>query len=335
LAPEVLEGEYDARADIWSLGVMVYLLLSGALPFVGRTITDTLDLVLVAPLEISGSAWDEISEDAKLLIKACLQRDLNYRPTAQEVLEYRWIRLATDEGRQSKAPSKVALLNLKSYTTMHKVKKAALTVIATQLTEDSLTQLKEEFILMDTNKDGTLSIKEIREGMSKSGAKLPADFEKLVEEVDNDGSGSIDYTEFLAATLDRRVYYEKDIVWRAFKRFDIDGSGAISKSELKHVLGDDEVQGAMQLSCKQVEEELDKLFDQIDGNGDGMIDFDEFFAMVGGHDNYTSARHSSEGSLGRVAPRSASLNVSSRSLESYKVKAPKSMSLNLASRTAK
>merc|ERR1719246_177004 len=100
---------------------------------------------------------------------------------------------------------------------------------------------------MDHNSDGTLSIKELKEGLTEASVMLPIDINSLLEQVDTDGSGVVDYTEFLAATMDKKVYHQENVVWNAFKKFDLDNSGAIDRKELHQVLGDDEVLKTMHI----------------------------------------------------------------------------------------
>jgi len=95
-----------------------------------------------------------------------------------------------------------------------------------------------------------------------------------LQDVDSDGSGVIDYTEFLAATLDKKVYLAEDVCWQAFRVFDRDGDGKISKEEMQQVLGDDDVQNAAARDMAAIMQEIDK-------NGDGEIDFEEFMQMMG------------------------------------------------------
>ncbi|KAF4747212.1 hypothetical protein FOZ63_022205, partial [Perkinsus olseni] len=81
----------------------------------------------------------------------------------------------------------------------------ALTVIAQQLAEDDIERLKKTFQALDENGDGTLTVQEIKEGMRSLDVSLPADLEEIMKDVDSDGSGAIDYTEFIAATIDKKT----------------------------------------------------------------------------------------------------------------------------------
>jgi len=85
----------------------------------------------------------------------------------------------------------------------------------------------------------------------------------------------IDYTEFLAATLDRKMYLQEDICWAAFRVFDRDGDGKISKEEIALVLGDGDVASVAM-------RDIAELMKDVDQNGDGEIDFQEFMDMMRG-----------------------------------------------------
>jgi calcium-dependent protein kinase len=94
------------------------------------------------------------------------------------------------------------------------------------------------------------------------------------EAIDNDGNGSVDYTEFIAATLDSKAVLEERALWDAFSRFDLDGNGKISKDELKTVLSQDGLEDIFrQTTLKQIMTECDQ-------DGDGEIDFQEFLDMM-------------------------------------------------------
>ena len=85
----------------------------------------------------------------------------------------------------------------------------------------------------------------------------------ILLQIDSDGSGAIDYTEFLAAMIDRKQYLREDICWSAFKVFDRDGSGTIGHSEVVNVLGDGNVKSVL---GKEI---IDNIFGAIDADGDG------------------------------------------------------------------
>merc|ERR1712226_221818 len=226
--------------------------------------------VKAAKISMSSGNWTKIASTTKDMVRLLLTKDPKARLPAIQVLQHEWL---ADENACSAAPSLSAedMKQLKAFGRMHELKKAAVEVVVTQLPDSSISSLKDVFMNMDVNKDGTLSFSELKKGLEEAGVKLPKNFKELVAECDTDGSGVIDYTEFLAATLGKKLYHQKEIVWAAFCRFDLDGSGYIDRKELSNVLNE-EVQEAMELGGSQ--SAVQKIFADVDANGDNKIDFD-------------------------------------------------------------
>jgi len=294
VAPQVLAGKYDQTSDLWSCGVIAYVLLCGYPPFYGENDSDVLAKVRLGNFSFNPSDWKNISEDAKDLIRHLLKMNPKERYSAEQALNHDWIK--------NKAPkaSNLALQtnlidNLRGFRGVNKLKKAALHVIAGQMDETSITSLRNTFMALDANGDGLLTINEMKEGLGKAGLKeIPHDLQQIMEEVDSDGSGVIDYTEFLAATLDKRAYIQEDVVWSAFRVFDRNGDGVISQEELKQVLqgdGINEVCGA---------EAIAAMMQEVDANGDGKIDFQEFLAMMRGQSSPSNAKDTLSSGKNRV-----------------------------------
>merc|ERR1712003_119807 len=163
------------------------------------------------------------------------------RYTAEQALNHVWIKNKAPKATGAKLQDNL-VDNLRGFRSQNKLKKAALHIIANQLNEEQIKALRETFMALDGNGDGKLTVNEMKEGIRKAGLKeISPDLQQIMEDVDSDGSGVIDYTEFLAATLDRRLYMKEDVCWSAFRVFDRNGDGKISQDELKQVLGENEV----------------------------------------------------------------------------------------------
>merc|ERR1712232_1153328 len=208
-----------------------------------------------------GTDWKNVSEDAKNLIRMLLKMNPRDRYTAEQALNHVWIKNKAPKATGAKLADNT-VDNLRGFRSQNKLKKAALHIIANQLNEDQIKALRETFMSLDGNGDGKLTVNEMKEGIQKAGLKeIPTDLQQIMEDVDSDGSGVIDYTEFLAATLDKRLYLQEDVCWSAFRLFDRNGDGKISQEELKHVLSSDDVADVAGV------EAIAKLLKEVDGNG--------------------------------------------------------------------
>jgi len=280
VAPQVLAGKYDQSSDMWSCGVIMFVLLCGYPPFYGDSDAQVLAKVRKGEFTFVKEDWKSVSDDAKNLITGLLRMNVSDRTTAAQALTHPWIK-----GHAPAAPvvslQSTFVTKLRHFRSAHKLKKAALQIIAGQLNEEELKQLREVFTALDKDQNGCLTIQEMREGMEKCGIKdIPEDLARIIEDIDSDGSGEIDYREFLAATLDRRVYLQEDVCWAAFRVFDRNGDGRISPDELKLVLNDD---GVMDVAGAQ---NIAEILTQVDKNGDGVIDFSEFMTMMKSQQTY-------------------------------------------------
>jgi len=276
VAPQVLMGRYDELSDMWSIGVIMFVLLCGYPPFFAETDADVLAKVRLGNFNFNPADWKNISEDAKDLIRKLLKMNPHDRYTAQQALTHTWIDKKAPKAKEVNLQSNF-VDNLRAFRSQNKLKKAALHIIAGQLNESQIKALRETFTALDGNGDGLLTISEMKEGLTKAGLKaIPSDLQQILQDVDSDGSGVIDYTEFLAATLDKQKYLQEDVCWSAFRVFDKNLDGKISPEELKHVLQEDEVQQVTGIGV------IAELMKEVDSSGDGFIDFEEFMAMMRG-----------------------------------------------------
>ncbi|KAG2567985.1 hypothetical protein PVAP13_7NG283100 [Panicum virgatum] len=252
VAPEVLRRNYGKEIDVWSAGVILYILLCGSPPFWAETEKGIFDAILVGQLDLSSTPWPSISESAKDLIWKMLNRDPQKRITAAQALQHPWLKDAPDRPIHS-----AVLSRMKQFKAMNKLKQLALKVIAENLSPEEIKGLKQMFNNMDTDKSGTITVEELKEGLTKLGSKISeAEVQKLMEAVDVDKSGSIDYTEFLTAMMNKHKLEKEEDLIRAFQYFDKDNSGYITRDELEQAMA--EYGMGDEASIKQVLDEVDK-----------------------------------------------------------------------------
>ncbi|KAJ0967883.1 hypothetical protein J5N97_024800 [Dioscorea zingiberensis] len=270
VAPEVLKRNYGKEIDVWSAGVILYILLCGMPPFWAETEKGIFDAVLQGHVDFKSAPWPTISESAKDLIKRMLTQDPKKRITAAQALEHPWLR---EGGEASDKPiGSAVLIRMKQFRAMNKMKKLALKVIAENLSEDEIKGLKQMFKNMDTDQSGTITYDELKAGLSRLGSKLTEnEVKQLMDAADVDKSGSIDYIEFITATMHRHRLEKDENLYKAFQYFDKDGSGYITRDEIKQ---------AMQEYGMADDATIDEILDDVDTDKDGKIDYDEFVAMM-------------------------------------------------------
>ncbi|CAI8619526.1 unnamed protein product [Vicia faba] len=270
VAPEVLRRSYGPEADIWSAGIILYILLSGVPPFWAENEQGIFDAILRGHIDFASDPWPSISSSAKDLVKKMLRDDAKERLTAVEVLNHPWMRV---DGDASDKPLDIAVLSrMKQFRAMNKLKKVALKVIAENLSEEEIIGLKEMFKSMDTDNSGTITFEELKAGLPKLGSKMSeSEVRQLMEAADVDGNGTIDYIEFITATMHMNRMERQDHLYKAFEYFDQDKSGYITKEELesalkKYNMGD--------------ENTIKEIIAEVDTDNDARINYDEFVAMM-------------------------------------------------------
>ncbi|XP_020237359.1 calcium-dependent protein kinase 19-like [Cajanus cajan] len=275
VAPEVLKQNYGKEIDVWSAGVILYILLSGQPPFWADNEKGIFDEILGGVIDMVSEPWPSISHAAKDLVRKMLTSDPKKRITAAEALEHPWLK----EGGEAsdKSPDSAVLIRMKRFRAMNQMKKIALKVIAESLPEEEKNGLKQMFNNMDTDRSGTITLEELKSGLSRLGSQLSeSKVKQLMYAADIDKNGTIDYIEFIAATMNLHKMKKVENLLKAFQYFDKDDNGYITRDELRqaiteHQMGD--------------ENAIDEAFNYVDSDKDGKITYDEFMTMMINDDN--------------------------------------------------
>ncbi|XP_075486656.1 calcium-dependent protein kinase 26 isoform X1 [Primulina tabacum] len=293
VAPEVLLKHYGPEADVWTAGVILYILLSGVPPFWAGKMSYSskqihchvqcidgypdcsenqqgiFDAVLKGHIDFTSDPWPLISESAKDLIRNMLCMRPSDRFTAHEVLCHPWI--CENGVAPDKSLDPAVLSRLKQFSAMNKLKKMALRVIAESLSEEEIAGLTEMFRAMDTDNSGAITFDELKVGLRKYGSTLKdTEIRDLMDAADVDNSGTIDYGEFIAATIHLNKLEREEHLLAAFQYFDKDGSGYITVDELQ--------QACIEHGMTDVF--LEDIIKEVDQDNDGRIDYGEFVAMM-------------------------------------------------------
>eukprot|EP00511_Aplanochytrium_stocchinoi_P007376 CAMPEP_0204831178 /NCGR_PEP_ID=MMETSP1346-20131115/10058_1 /ASSEMBLY_ACC=CAM_ASM_000771 /TAXON_ID=215587 /ORGANISM="Aplanochytrium stocchinoi, Strain GSBS06" /LENGTH=411 /DNA_ID=CAMNT_0051961999 /DNA_START=576 /DNA_END=1811 /DNA_ORIENTATION=+ len=279
VAPEVLKQSYDFKCDLWSIGVITFVLLCGYPPFDGNDNETIFRKVKKGEFHFHKKYWSHVSDEAKNFIRSMLTYDPKSRPTANEALRHPWLENANSTILFSVPNDSFVgtLANIRKFNAKNELKKATFAYIASQLvTKTERESLAKIFRAYDKNGDGLLSNEEIRCGFENhyiEGLDSPESIEAIFNEVDIDGSGNIDYTEFIMAAMNRNELLSKDRLAAAFQMFDQDGDGSITWKEIKQVLTSATDNA---VTIKHVQE----MINQADIDGDGCLSVNEFVEMM-------------------------------------------------------
>ncbi|KAJ9522392.1 hypothetical protein QJQ45_008319 [Haematococcus lacustris] len=278
VAPEVLRKDYNTSADIWSAGVIMYILLCGYPPFGGKTDAKILQRVQAGKcvsshtqrqlgvFSFEGREWEVVTEAAKDMISSMLVMDFTQRAQAKQLLTHRWFQVAATAPAAALGAHMVK--RLRAFAGMSRMKRLALVVLARTLTDNDVKRLRELFAAMDTNNDGRIDSQDLHNALEKVGAAIAeSEMQELFHASDIDGTGQIDYEEFIAAMLDsNRVARRKEAVRKSFEELDKDGDGFITAEDLVKVMPRG---SSIELAREMVEE--------VDRNGDGRVDYNEIW----------------------------------------------------------
>ncbi|CAD8138169.1 unnamed protein product [Paramecium octaurelia] len=270
IAPEVINKQYDKKCDVWSCGVILFIMLCGFPPFNGQSQQELYQRIQAGVYSFDEPEWKEISEDAKDLIKKMLVTDPDKRISAQDALQHEWIKITQKE----KKLNHKSLENLARFHSSSKLKAAIMQLITTQvMTNQEKKKMQKQFKKIDVNHDGTLSREELLQCYREiydDELKCHQIVDHLFEQADVNGSNQIDYTEFVIAFAKKEQIMAQNKLEKAFKLFDKDGNGQISKQELQDIMG------GVQLSDNQ----WSNVFGELDLNGDGVVTLQEFTEML-------------------------------------------------------
>lgn len=260
---------YDFRCDVWSLGVIVFTLLTGVPPYT----LEEVSAYVAEGRELPELDWMDSVSQLKLrspkavdFVRGCLKADFERRPSAEELLQHPWLAEQPEAAKLPQAPCPEDLLGrFRTFSRLSPFKQAALTASTRHMRAYEHEQLRSVFQSLDEDNSGSLSRKELKKYLRQAASSASIDLEQLFRVIDSDKSGEVDFTEFLAATMDPRIHERHDLAWAAFCAFDQNGAGYVSGSDLQRVLGPGVA---------------DELMKRASSNS-GIIDFDSFLLLLG------------------------------------------------------
>ncbi|KAJ6852394.1 CDPK-related kinase 1-like [Iris pallida] len=240
VAPEVLHRSYGTEADMWSIGVIAYILLCGSRPFWARTESGIFRAVLKAEPSFEEAPWPSLSAEAKDFVKRLLNKDYRKRMTASQALGHPWIQ----DFQEVNIPLDIMIYKLvKAYICSSSLRKSALRALAKTLTVPQLSYLREQFSLLGPTKTGYISLQNFKTALMKYSTEAMKD-SKVFDYINLVCSlqyRKLDFEEFAAASISVHQLEGLD-TWdqharRGYELFEKDGNRPIMIEELASELG--------------------------------------------------------------------------------------------------
>jgi len=273
-APQM--GKGHRKRDIWSCGAITYFLLCGNPPFAGVSDSENMEKVGRVVLSFKEPAWQAVSAKAKTFVQKFIRTNAQERSYAEQALSHEWIAEYAPKKPlitvwEEDEEAEIDFMDTwRNYRSANKLKRAALHVLAHQMDNAETRRLQDTFIALDAEDNGWLSREELRQPLLTAGRiKCDDDLDDIIDAVDMDGSGVIDYTEFIAAGIYSSKAIDETACRTAFSFFDRDDDGELSTEELAEVLD----RGTLKDSTAIVVHKVDR-------NKDGKISFNEFLQMM-------------------------------------------------------
>lgn len=271
VAPEVIQGGYGQKCDIWSVGVLMYVMLSGKLPFSAGTVPATLARIMTGEFPLPEEIWGNVSPMAIDLLRRLLVVSPEARLSADEALSHPWF--SDYSGRDiSPSISRDIISSLKAYRVTSKLQSEAYNIIVKCLNVRQIGDMKTAFLSLDKEKKGYLSFDQLQEGLRCAGFEMAAnEIHEILANADFMQDGRINYSEFLAATLESRTLLDEITLGNAFSAFDVDNTGYITEENVKE---------ALQRTGRKVSEVQVREMMREAGAGKQGLSFTEFKQLV-------------------------------------------------------
>lgn len=295
VAPEVLRKSYGSQCDLWSLGVIAFVLVSGCMPFTGPETLQT-DNILKGSYKMKPEKWKTVSEHAVHFVQALMQVDPHKRLTTQNALDHAWLGIRPlHRNVVEREVDHLVVDALRQFGQFSRFKRCCMVVMAWCLSNSERAKVRQKFISLDLNHEGTITLAEFRESLIEKFHLSDDETVRIFKALDANRDGEIYYSNFLAAMLDARIVMHEKLVRAAFRRLEAEKSGFITLESLQQAIGE-----------KFEGESIEVLFRVADMQKCGKISFEEFQQCIRSEQSVVSVRSSSrESRNSRCVSRSA------------------------------
>jgi len=270
VAPEVLSKNYGSQCDLWSLGVIGFILLSGYMPFSGSETVQTKHIT-EGRYTMKPDRWNKVSKEAIHFTQSLLQVNPEKRLNAQAALDHPWITNRHKRGGASQEVDQPVVDALRQFGQASKFRRCAVQMMAWSLSNEERALVRQHFVSLDQNKQGTITLSELKKVLVEKFHISDEETLQIFKALDSNNNEEIHYSDFLAAMVSTQIVMHDDLLRAAFKKFDTDRSGYITVDNLKQILGET-FEG----------ESIEELLSEVDQLKDNRISYAEFVSYLRG-----------------------------------------------------
>ncbi|KAG3188071.1 hypothetical protein PC128_g12351 [Phytophthora cactorum] len=265
MAPEVLQGNYKETCDMWSLGVIMYMLMSNKAPFYGHTEDELVESIFAGEVSYTGKVWDMISPEAKALLRKLLHTTPEDRFTAAQVLQHPWIK-STEQAIPPEVYDEF-IPRVKAFCNYTPFQRAALVAMAFCMSSEQVALHAAVYNDLNVAHNGELKLQELY--LAPGLMRFQLDLEKIFSALDQQNENGINLLEFVAATISPEDAADEELLLSTFYVLDRSHRGAITTNDLKALLG----QHFDVAECKE-------MVKRADADKDGQVNYNDFVKMM-------------------------------------------------------
>ena len=277
MSPEMVRGNFNYASDVWSIGVILFIMVTGKQPFRGKSKEEVFEKIKRGAYDKAILNRAKCSKEVKDLIKKMLVTEHSKRITVECALDHIWFKQFEKNKNINLVVDQEIIDSLKQFQYQNIFQKEIRFYLAKLCSDKEIIKLKHAFLAIDKDNSGEIEYEEIPKIFSELHIEASdTELKNIFSSMDFHCDGKVNYSEFLAATISTINFNKEEKLWSAFKYFDTTDSGYITL---------DSVMDALKNSGVIIDEEgLTKTFNELQKKGK-KINFNEFKAIALGKES--------------------------------------------------
>ena len=278
VAPEVLKKKYNFKCDLWSCGIIMYILLTNKLPFAGRTDEEIITNIIYN--KYNEKRLSNCSEEAQELLSLLLEKNIEKRINAEDALNHKFfnthrVKDIYNEIKDQKQIEKF-IDNIKHYKRKSILQETTIAYLVHNFPEmEEIVEACKLFNKIDLNDNGQITLNDFHVGLSLilGNDNLREDIVEIFANLDTNHDNYLGYEDFVRGAIDKNNLLNDKILEYAFKHFDKDNTGFITIKEIGNIY-----KGHIKFG--DINEGLKKIIGEVGKDESGKITYEDFKTLM-------------------------------------------------------